>query len=272
MATVTNRISGDHQIAPTSSCFQKTSTLKWADIALIAGCAALLIIGILASTGVLNCIGTTNAAYLSYGMYAGAALLLLAESIKCVVSRHNTNNKHNVKALTDEQLQKLNKDALTALQQDWQMTNTEGQITNETDLYIVANMEKCVHEITGSKAFRKDPEKYIKTWIAQTAAMRKCFDNENHDEALIGFNKKFIQLRKMQKRPTHKIKSENEAADIIALEGVVFVSLAIMLKDLGSKYESDATLLKGEIERLVSNEYGYYPIGLFTIHTDRNRH
>ena len=60
---------------------------RWTDAALITGCAALLIIGIFASVGVFNFIGTTNAAYLSYGMYAGAALFLIIEIVKVVLNR-----------------------------------------------------------------------------------------------------------------------------------------------------------------------------------------
>lgn len=68
-----------------SSCLHTIGKSKWTDAALITGFIALLVIGILASTGVFNFIGTTNAAYLSYGMYGSAALLLMAEVIKIVV-------------------------------------------------------------------------------------------------------------------------------------------------------------------------------------------
>lgn len=70
-----------------ASCLSKIKESKWTDIALVTGCAALLVIGILASTGVFNFMGTTNAAYLSYGMYGGAALFLMAEIIKVAVVR-----------------------------------------------------------------------------------------------------------------------------------------------------------------------------------------
>jgi len=70
---------------PNSSSFwDKVIKSKWTDAALITGFVALLIIGIAASTGAFNAIGTTNAAYLSYGMYAGAALLLAAQIAKLV--------------------------------------------------------------------------------------------------------------------------------------------------------------------------------------------
>lgn len=68
-----------------SSCWSKVIESKWTDAALISSVVALLIIGLAASTGAFNAIGTTNAAYLSYGMYGGAALFLITEVIKIVV-------------------------------------------------------------------------------------------------------------------------------------------------------------------------------------------
>jgi hypothetical protein len=58
---------------------QRVEMPKWPHIVLVTGSVALLIIGILATLGILNGMGTTNAAYLSYGMYGGAALFALAE-------------------------------------------------------------------------------------------------------------------------------------------------------------------------------------------------
>jgi len=78
----------------TSSSFQRIIESKWSDVALIAGCAALLVIGILASTGIFNLIGTTNAAHLSYGMYAGATLFLLAEIAKIAIKYARQNYSH----------------------------------------------------------------------------------------------------------------------------------------------------------------------------------
>lgn len=58
---------------------------KWIDIALILACVACLAIGVLATKGYLNAIGTVNATYLSYGMYGGAALAFIAEVTKLAV-------------------------------------------------------------------------------------------------------------------------------------------------------------------------------------------
>ncbi len=68
-----------------ASCFQAVKESKRIDTVLITGFVALLVIGILASTGVFNFMGTKNAAYLSYGMYGGAALFLIAEMIKLAI-------------------------------------------------------------------------------------------------------------------------------------------------------------------------------------------
>jgi type II secretory pathway pseudopilin PulG len=61
------------------SCLQKINQSKWTDIILAICCVAFLIIAILATVGVFNFMGTINAAYLSYTMYAGAVLFALAE-------------------------------------------------------------------------------------------------------------------------------------------------------------------------------------------------
>lgn len=68
-----------------NSCWTRVIESKLIDAALITGFVALLAIGISASTGAFNAVGTTNAAYLSYGMYGGAVLFLIAEVIKIVV-------------------------------------------------------------------------------------------------------------------------------------------------------------------------------------------
>jgi hypothetical protein len=69
-----------------SSCFQTLKGSKITDAVLVTSFVALLIIGVLASTGIFQFMGTANAAYLSYGMYAGAALFIIAEVIKVFVN------------------------------------------------------------------------------------------------------------------------------------------------------------------------------------------
>ena len=70
-------------VTDSSTCCQsiKESKPNLADALLIVSGVALLIIGILASTGVFNFIGTTNAAYFSYALYGASALCLIAEVI-----------------------------------------------------------------------------------------------------------------------------------------------------------------------------------------------
>jgi hypothetical protein len=68
------------------SCTQTIRESKYTDALLVTSFVAFLILGILATTGIFQCLGTTNAAYLSYGMYAGAALFLIAEIIKLAIN------------------------------------------------------------------------------------------------------------------------------------------------------------------------------------------
>lgn len=68
-----------------SSCFRAVKERStYADVALVVSSVTLLVIGMLATAGVFNFIGTTNAAYLSYGMYGAAALLFIVLAIKCI--------------------------------------------------------------------------------------------------------------------------------------------------------------------------------------------
>lgn len=74
MCTVTNQNS--------SSCLNNVIESHWTHGVLIASAVALVVIGVIATTGGFNAsIGTTNAANLSYGLYGGAALLSLTEGI-----------------------------------------------------------------------------------------------------------------------------------------------------------------------------------------------
>jgi hypothetical protein len=81
-------------------CLQNMVKSKWTDVALIVGTIVFLLIGILASSGVFNSIGTSQAAHLSYGMYGGAALLFVAEIIKrvtlCVKTDVTANSKTSI--------------------------------------------------------------------------------------------------------------------------------------------------------------------------------
>lgn len=63
-------------------CIQQAFESENTHSVLLATSVALLIIGLLATLNAFDCIGTTNALYLSYGAYAGAACLFIAEMIK----------------------------------------------------------------------------------------------------------------------------------------------------------------------------------------------
>jgi hypothetical protein len=56
------------------------------DVILGLSGVALLVIGILASSGTLQFMGTANANCLSYGMYTGAALCFIAEIIRLIIT------------------------------------------------------------------------------------------------------------------------------------------------------------------------------------------
>lgn len=69
-----------------SSCFQKVVGSKLVDSVLVAGCVALLILGIMASSGQFRFMSGTNASYVSLGLCGGALLCLAAEVIKLVLN------------------------------------------------------------------------------------------------------------------------------------------------------------------------------------------
>lgn len=94
-----------------SSYFQYIKESKWTDIVLITSCVAFLIIGILASTGLLDSMGTTNASSFSYGMYTGAALFCMAEVIKialnCCAQEKNPFDEAFLKKSVNEQITRI---------------------------------------------------------------------------------------------------------------------------------------------------------------------
>jgi hypothetical protein len=68
-----------------SSELDNVKECGWEDVALFVMAAALLVMGIVASGGVVDAMGRANAQYFSYGMYGGAGVLLVALVIKMVV-------------------------------------------------------------------------------------------------------------------------------------------------------------------------------------------
>jgi hypothetical protein len=86
------------------SCIRKAAESKWSDAALLITSCALLVIGILATCQIFNCIGTTNALYLSYGAYAGSACLFIAEMIKIAAKcRYQPINMDVINSLNTDQ-------------------------------------------------------------------------------------------------------------------------------------------------------------------------
>lgn len=166
---------------------------------------ALLIIGIAASTGAFNAIGTTNAAHLSYGMYAGAALLLAIEIAKlvrnyCFKDSHS-DDSHNQGAprlgsennpkstpkfrgpvphdyvsppvkrsepLSQGAIQNLKEQAATYASVHARLNPgaTMEQVTEQLIVYMLT--------IIDDKEFQKDPTAYMEAWIKERGSQ------ENH--------------------------------------------------------------------------------------------
>lgn len=85
------------------TCLQKVSESNLTHVVCSGLFLTTLVIGILATTGAFSFINTTNAVYLSYGMYAGAALFLMAE-IGNMVLRCSKKIKDSTKSTTPPQI------------------------------------------------------------------------------------------------------------------------------------------------------------------------
>lgn len=178
MATTTNSIGASN---PTASCSHQIMESKLTDVAFITGFAALLIIGILSSTGVFNFIGTTNAAYLSYGMYGGAALFLIAEMIKVAINCYSTQNTtknviKNVAPLSQEEVQNLKTQAKLCAQKAYRIfdhkwkpnPNGSGLVsidpTPEETQKAQNELFDSLVKIIDKADFRQNPVGYMVTW------------------------------------------------------------------------------------------------------------
>lgn len=144
--------------------FKDVKETKKTDVALITGCVALLIIGIAASCGAFNFIGTTNAAYLSYGMYAGAALCLLTEVGKVASHYCPKSSSHPKKFdshLPDEDeypfvnsIDPLNEGNLAYLKGEAKkFADTAGELSEDLYSYLI--------QIINDQKFQKDPQAYL---------------------------------------------------------------------------------------------------------------
>ncbi len=69
---------------------------RWIDIALILGGIACLTIAVLATTGCFNAMGSVNATYLSYGLYGGAAIALIALVAKIAIGDCQPGNRDKI--------------------------------------------------------------------------------------------------------------------------------------------------------------------------------
>jgi len=241
MATVDNRIGGKYHMTSVPSCFQKTSTLKWADIALIASFAALLIIGILASTGVLNCIGATNAVYLSYGMYAGTALCFFAEIIKIAVNRLSTVQQTT---LSEEQIEQFKKYCMEEKKQELNENHS-----NNVDK---DNFEKQLNAIIENKIFQDHPMKYLKQWINQYCKFFTELKNIDETETIKIFNEIYAQLYKNDTFTKPTITTLKDCRSILLFEGAFFMILGLSLQKVAPLYESIISNWIDKMSKLMS--------------------
>lgn len=157
---------------------------KWTDLALIASCAALLIIGILVSTGVLNFIGSTNAAYFSYGMYGGAGILIIAELIKTIVSCCHPYKKTSLSPISAEEAQILREKTPNHDPDDQKFRNETAKLMREGGLIDglsdaeINNLQVAAQQlpedikiqalsIINCDAFKNNPTGYLNDWEKQ---------------------------------------------------------------------------------------------------------
>lgn len=140
-----------------SSCFQQLKESKLTDLAFITGFVVTLILGLLCTAGIFRFIGTTNAMYLSYGMYAGATFFLIAEVIKMSINycEGTTNGIRQLLGLTPA------------------LSNGEIQnLKNQLDIYIKENPEESqlidkknyMLEIISRTVFQNNPIDYMVAW------------------------------------------------------------------------------------------------------------
>lgn|GEM_PF-3868455 len=156
---------------------------------------ALLIIGIAASTGAFNAIGTTNAAYLSYGMYAGAALLLAVEIAKlvrnyCCKDNHSddwhnpgasglgSGNSpkstpkfrspvpHNYVSPSVKRSEPLSQEATQNLKEQAATYASTHAYHNpwSTKEQVIESLKVYMHNIIDSEQFQKDSTAYMEAW------------------------------------------------------------------------------------------------------------
>lgn len=159
--------------------FKDVKETKKTDVALITGCVALLIIGAAASCGAFNFIGTTNAAYLSYGMYAGSAIFLLAEVGKVAsgycpkICGNNTTRfvspvpsgyvaPEDRYLAPEDRAEALDAEDVTDLKE----AAKEFADTNEMYDYL--------SYIIDNKQFQKNPLAYMKAWEKQRGDTEEC--------------------------------------------------------------------------------------------------
>lgn len=180
-------------LSPVSSCMQKVKESKWIDVALITGCVALLVMGILASTGVFNVMGTTNAAHFSYGMYGGAAFLFIVDVTKVAINKcaKNDTAKRVVKRfnLSEKEIQYIKAQAVSYASTNFvafdypYIKNPDGSgfavdpRQQEADLAAQKELLEYINNIIDNPEYQENPVGYRKAWENKDPAEKKYPEN-----------------------------------------------------------------------------------------------
>jgi len=153
-----------YPVSPISrtSCLQKIRISKWTDVALLIGCAALFIIGVLASLGIFNFIGTTNAAYFSYCMYVGAALFFVTESVRIAVNHSVKEPRNQIASLNPEQIHQFENEVNDSIKKDIDIY-LQVQWSNSR-IYLRDPIEKQIKAVINNRSFQQDPLGYLWEW------------------------------------------------------------------------------------------------------------
>jgi len=242
------RTVGDHRLASTSLCRQKTAASSWIDVTLIIGFVALLIIGILATAGVLDCIGTTNAVYLSYGMYAGAALFILANIVKVAVNRCSSHQEHASKAaLTHKQIERFKK--YCAEEKKHELDEYVLDKSDPINDFLVKKIDLQIQAIIKNTIFQNDPVNYLTEWLNQYLMLFNEFKNADRFEAVKVFKKTYAQY--CAKCSVLRVKNLKDCGNIFALDSLVFVVLGQALQKLKPVYAPTLNKLIVKINELM---------------------
>jgi apolipoprotein N-acyltransferase len=148
---MSSTVQGTRSVTPSSTCWNRIITSKWSDVALITGFVALLIIGIAASAGAFHSIGTTNAAYLAYGMYAAAGTFFIVEGVLIILRGNAKTQEPQLEVpLTSENI-----DALKYM---------GNEFVQESSYPHKKELTEYITEVLDEDGFKSNPLTFLSTW------------------------------------------------------------------------------------------------------------